>query len=230
MTTASPLSVKSPDRPFLSEAQVAVRARLADEVRALIEAAVLTDVAEAEIEEVADQVRAMKDRLAARRFAAAPMGDAPDSGLDTQGMERQLGNPVVGAINPVAPPILFEVLPDRTLRSTFTLGDSYEGPPGFVHGGISAAIFDQLLGMASAASGTPGFTAGLELRYRMPTPLRTPLTLEAGFTRREGRKSWADGRITTPDGTVTIEATALFITPQYMMPPEEDREEAPTEG
>lgn len=217
MNAALPPTVHAQERTFLGREQVAVRAGLAAEVRALIEAAVLTDVGEAEIAEVAGEVRALAGRLNAARLAAAPMGDAAGSGANTRGMERQLGNAVTGVLNPIAPPILFEVLPNGSVRADFTLDEPYEGPPGLVHGGISAAIFDQLLGMASAASGVPGFTASLELRYRRPTPLRTPLTLQAEFSRREGRKSWAEGRITTPDGEVTVEGTALFIAPRFMM-------------
>ncbi len=222
MTAAVPPTVHAQDRTFLDQAQVAARAGLAEDVRALIEATVLTDASEAEITEVAGRIRELTGRLNAARLPAAPMGRTPGGGLNTRGMDRQLGNAVTGVLNPIAPPIRFEVLADGSVRSTFTLDEPYEGPPGLVHGGISAAIFDQLLGMAAAVSGSPGFTAALELRYRMPTPLRVPLTLQAGITRREGRKSWGEGRITTPEGTVTVEATALFVTPRHLMAAEEE--------
>lgn len=222
MTTAVPPPAPVRDREFLDAERIAVRVRLADEVRALIEAAVLTDVDEGEIEEVSGEIRALTERLKAARFAAAPMSGAPSRGPETR-IGRQIGNAVTGVINPIAPPIPFDVSPDGTITSTFTLDEPYEGPPGLVHGGISAAIFDQLLGMAASMT-RPAFTASLELRYRRPTPLRVPLGIEVGITRREGRKSWAEGRITTPDGTVTVEATALFITPRQFMPEEEQDE------
>ncbi|ROO83482.1 acyl-coenzyme A thioesterase PaaI-like protein [Actinocorallia herbida] len=222
MTTALPPTIRPQDRSFLGEEQVAVRARLAEEVRALIDAVVLTDVPDAEIAEITGQVRALTDRLGAARLGAAPMADTPIDGLIASGMSRQLGNPVTGVLNPVAPPIPFEALPDGSVRSVFTLDEPYEGPPGLVHGGISAAIFDQVLGMTAGMSGVPGFTATLELRYRRPTPLRVPLTLKARITRREGRKCWADGEITTPDGRVTVEATAMFVTPRHLLAEEAD--------
>ncbi|GAB2808155.1 PaaI family thioesterase [Actinocorallia aurea] len=222
MTTALPPTVYPQDRAFLGEERVAVRARLAEEVRALIDATVLTDVPDAEIDAIAGEVRELTDRLNAARLAAAPMAETPADGLAASGMSRQLGNPVTGAVNPVAPPIPCEVLPDGSVRSEFTLDEVYEGPPGLVHGGISAAVLDQLLGMTSGLSGIPGFTATLDLRYRRPTPLRVPLTLHAEISRREGRKSWAEGRITTPDGKVTVEATAMFVTPLHLMPGEQD--------
>ncbi|MDX6743339.1 PaaI family thioesterase [Actinocorallia sp. A-T 12471] len=218
MTTALPPTVNPKDRSFLGEARVAERARLAEDVRALIDAVVLTDVPDDEVAAVAEQVRALTARLNATRLPAPPMADTPLDGLPASGMSMQLGNPVSGVLNPVAPPVPFEALPDGTVRSVFTLDDVYEGPPGLVHGGVSAAIFDQVLGMTAGLSGVPGFTATLELRYRRPTPLRVPLTLRAEITRREGRKSWAEGTITGPDGKVTIEATAMFVTPRHLMP------------
>jgi uncharacterized protein (TIGR00369 family) len=104
--------------------------------------------------------------------------------------------------------------PDGTVRSSFTLNAVYEGPPSYVHGGVSAMVLDHLLGMAAAANGTPGMTASLELHYRRPTPWGVPLTAEGKVTRTEGRRTWADGRIKDPEGKTTVEATAMFIMPR----------------
>ena len=46
--------------------------------------------------------------------------------------------------------------------SEFTLGPVYEGPPGHVHGGLVAAMFDELLGFAQLSG---GFTGTLTIRY-----------------------------------------------------------------
>ncbi|MCD0448484.1 PaaI family thioesterase [Actinocorallia sp. API 0066] len=207
--TQSP-AVPTPERPFLGEARVKTVGGLADEVRALIDAVVFTDAPDADLEEAAAALRALTERLNAARLPAPPMSA-------DHGMLGQLGNPVTGVVNPVAPPIPFEVQEDGSVTADFTLGDVYEGPPGYVHGGISAAVFDQLLGMVAASSGTPGMTATLDLRYRRPTPLNTPLRLEARVARREGRKTWVEGTITTPDGRTTVESTAMFITPRHFI-------------
>jgi predicted thioesterase len=74
-------------------------------------------------------------------------------------------------------------------------------------------VLDQALGMAAAVSGTPGMTATLETRYRRPTPLGVPLAVEAKASRVEGRKVYASGTISGPDGRVTVEATAMFVMP-----------------
>src|SRR5690606_32749344 len=99
-----------------------------------------------------------------------------------------------------------------------TLGPLYEGPPAHVHGGMSAMVLDQALGTAAAAAGTPGMTATLEVRYRRPTPLGVPLSVEAKASRAEGRKVYATGTICDPDGRVTVEATGVFIRPEVWPP------------
>ncbi|RSN58271.1 PaaI family thioesterase [Actinomadura sp. WAC 06369] len=197
------------DRDVLSGDDEAKLAALAARIRELAEAMTLTKVAPDEAASVAAEVAALTDRLTAERRAHPPFGEVGAGGLD-----RQIANPVTGRLNPIAPPVDFEVSEDGIVRAEFTLPAVYEGPPTFVHGGVSAMIMDQVLGMAAAATGTPGMTATLETRYRRPTPLGVPLTVEAKAGRVEGRKVYADGTISGPDGRVTVEASAMFIAPQ----------------
>ncbi len=192
----------------LDAEQVAALTVLAQQVRELAEAVVLTDADPAEVAAVAERVAALAERLdAARR------GTPPGVGVDASGALQQLGSPVTGEINPIAPPIEITLSPDGTARSEFTLNALYEGPPGFVHGGVSAMILDHLCGAAAAANGTPGMTAGLDLRYRRPTPYGVPLTAEAKVVRVDGRKTFVESRIADPEGRTTAEATAVFIMP-----------------
>jgi acyl-coenzyme A thioesterase PaaI-like protein len=193
----------------LGPGQEDLLAGLAARVRELIEAVVLTDVELAEVAEVAGEVAKLTARLSAVRRVAPPIAQ-----LDGQGLVRQLASPVSGRLNPIAPPVEMRAQPDGSVRCEFTLSAVYEGPPGFVHGGVSALILDQLLGSAAAANGTPGMTATLDLRYRRPTPYGVPLAAEARTVRVEGRKTYVDAVISGPDGKPTVEATAMFIMPQ----------------
>ncbi len=196
------------ERHLLDEGQVAVLDGLATSVRALVESVVLTDVEVAEVAEVAREVDALTRRLAAVGRGVPPMAEADD-----WGGFRQLASPVTGELNPVAPPIVIDSSPDGTARAEFTLSPVYEGPPGFVHGGVAAMILDHLCGAAAMANGTPGMTVRLEMRYSRPTPHSVPLTAEAKTVRAEGRRTSVEGRIFGPDGEVTITATAVFVTP-----------------
>ncbi|MEU8340262.1 Thioesterase superfamily protein [Actinomadura meyerae] len=201
------------ERPVLAEDEAAALSGLAARVRALAEATVLTSVGTAEAAAVAAEVEALTARLAAARRDAPPFVPSGERRMD-----RQFANPVSGALNPLAPPIDLTVDSDGIVRGEFTLSTVYEGPPSYVHGGVSAMVLDQVLGMAAAASGTPGMTATLETRYRRPTPLGVPLSVEAKASRVEGRKVYASGTICGPDGRVTVEATAMFIMPQRFVP------------
>lgn len=120
-------------------------------------------------------------------------------------------SPLIGLANPLAPPV--ELAQDRDrVRGTVTFGSAYEGPPGCVHGGFVAAVFDELLGATQSMSGTQGMTAHLGIDYRRPTPLHLPLELEGWLDRRDGRKIWARGRLRAAgEATVLAEAEALFI-------------------
>ena len=76
----------------------------------------------------------------------------------------------------------------------FHLGAAYEGPPGLVHGGVSALVLDQVLGEAAGAGGKPGMTGTLTLRYRQGTPLGD-LRAEGWIDRVDGIKTYAKAHI-----------------------------------
>ncbi|GAB2510551.1 PaaI family thioesterase [Nocardiopsis aegyptia] len=118
-------------------------------------------------------------------------------------------NIVSGDTSPVAPPLFLERVPGG-LRGEVTLNTIYQGPPGLAHGGWVAALLDQAVGSASAVETSPGLTAKLEVNYRRPTPLFTPLEVIGRVDRTEGRKVFVSGEIRA-HGEVTAEATALMI-------------------
>ena len=91
-----------------------------------------------------------------------------------------------------------------------TFSRSFEGAPGFVHGGAIAAAFDQVLGMANLVSGHPGMTGTLTLRYVSPTPTETEIRFEAKAGEKEGRKSFVTGSCYAGD-MLTAEAEATFV-------------------
>ena len=107
-------------------------------------------------------------------------------------------------MSPLAPPIEWELVDGRIVGHGIYHA-AYEGPPGYVHGGWVALTFDEILGMANIASGHPGMTGTLKVRYLRPTPLHRRVDLEGWTERVEGRRIVAKGRMTV-DGEVTAEA------------------------
>jgi acyl-coenzyme A thioesterase PaaI-like protein len=105
---------------------------------------------------------------------------------------------------------------DGEVVAEATLGLAYEGPPSYLHGGMSALFMDQLLGAAAIAAGLWGMTAHLELDYHGPVPLETPLVMRARVAENRGRKSVITGEIaraSAPDEPL-VEARGVFVTPR----------------
>ncbi len=97
-----------------------------------------------------------------------------------------------------------------------SFGLQYEGPPGFLHGGMSGLLMDQMLGTAAIVAGRWGMTAHLELDYRGPVPLDTPVVLRAWVAEEHGRRTTMAGSIALaaePD-RVLVEVTGVFVTPR----------------
>lgn len=91
------------------------------------------------------------------------------------------------------------------------LGPAFEGAPNRAHGGIVAAVFDDVLGYLLTLNHEPGFTGELTVRYEAPTPILQPLEFRARVTGREGRKLYAEAEARS-DGEVVATARATFVT------------------
>lgn len=209
MSDASAPETATPDEtPAEREARYEEARRLADTMRRVIERLVNTRAPASGLAEAADRLEDLVAWLDPypqgalyEGFAEAANAGDPQAFFDH--------SPLMGRANPLAPPIVMDVVGER-VEGTVTFGSAYEGPPGCVHGGIVAAAFDDVLGLANTLSGAPGMTGTLIVKYRAPTPLHTELRLEGWIDRREGRKLFVDGTIHAGD-LLCAEAEAIFI-------------------
>ncbi|MFN8546145.1 MAG: PaaI family thioesterase [Candidatus Binatia bacterium] len=118
-------------------------------------------------------------------------------------------DPIMGRLSPLALPVELSWEEEKCIgRARFDT--PYEGPPGCVHGGVIAGVFDQILAIPNIMMGTPGPTQRLALRYRRPTPLRTDLVFEGWRTSVDGKHAHARGRLLAA-GEVTVEAEGTFV-------------------
>jgi len=186
--------------------RAAVLGSLTDTVRELVDATVRTTVNDDELRSVQDDLAVLVARLRADQLPG-PASTRADSGSAA----RVWGNAVIGVANAVAPPLRLVRDPGGVFHAEVHLGAAYEGPPGLVHGGVSAMLLDHLMGETASASRGTIFTGTLTTRYRRGTPLG-PLRLEAHVTREEGRKVFVAATISDSDG-VTVEADGIFIRP-----------------
>jgi hypothetical protein len=132
---------------------------LADAVRRLMDATVVTELDDDSRAAIAVDVDALTAALSAKSRETMPWPD-PES------MRRgdRPYSPVIGAANPIAPPMTVRTLDDGSVVGEATMRPIHEGPPAVVHGGWVATLLDQLLGHANAAAGVGGFTAELTIR------------------------------------------------------------------
>ena len=99
------------------------------------------------------------------------------------------------------------------VRVEFTVPDRFQGYPGVVHGGIVAAILDEVAGRAVLLEGSDDdlmATLRLDVRYRGPTPTETPLVAVGWVERRSGMGAKVAGEIRLSDGTVTAECASTL--------------------
>jgi acyl-coenzyme A thioesterase PaaI-like protein len=118
--------------------------------------------------------------------------------------------PVSGADNPLGL-AMTAWRAGEEVWATVTLGHAAAGSPDIAHGGVIAALFDDLMGFVmDSLAKTAGFTATLTVSYRKPVPIGVPLELRGRLRSREGRKLFTEATILL-DGTVFADAEALFI-------------------
>lgn len=120
-----------------------------------------------------------------------------------------------GMQNPAGLKLAFyEDVEARQVRTECRVPDQFQGYPGIVHGGIVAAILDEVAGRAVMLDGGDDnmmATLRLTIRYRRPTPTETPLTVVGWVERTSGKGAQVAGEIRLSDGTVTASCECLLV-------------------
>jgi len=191
---------------------------LSTSVRRLVEATVATGHDVAVLDKVAAEIDALAEILEEQRDPDPWSARSWGPGVSDPGAFMGI-NPVMGRANPIAPELRLDAeLGQPHLTGTVRFGLAHVGPPYRAHGGVIAAVFDQLLGLVGIAAGSPGYTASMTVTYRRPTPLGEDVRVEARFTGVEGRRSKAVATFLDADGKVTAEAEGTFMQSRTGMP------------
>jgi len=166
----------------------------------------------------ADPQRVAELAAQAEALASALEGVAHGNPLPLFGASRQPEqsmsgflpfSPLMGHLNPLAPPLVVRSEDGRAVCEV-ELTAPYQGAKGIVHGGVVAAIYDEILAMANLIAGVPGPTGRLEVRYRKPTPLFQTLRFEAWVERVDDRKVITRGACFVGEQRVS-DAEGLFV-------------------
>jgi acyl-coenzyme A thioesterase PaaI-like protein len=190
------------------------RARAAAALRRLGHAVIAHDAGPELLERVADAADRVSDELE----------EAPPRTRDLLELKRRMfdlqvpdGARVVhfdecfvsGPYNPMG--IAIEVRREgEEAVAAVQLGPAFEGAPDRSHGGIVAAVFDDVLGYLLTLRQEPGFTGELTVRYLAPTPIRQTLEFRAWVVERDGRKLRTEA-VATAGGEVVARAHATFV-------------------
>jgi uncharacterized protein (TIGR00369 family) len=105
----------------------------------------------------------------------------------------------------------FLLAEDGSVVSLPVVPGTFDGHPGYLHGGIIATLLDEAMSKAVRARGLPSMTRKIEIDYLRPVPSGTPIRIEGRVVRNEPRKHWAEARIVNQKGIALAEGKGLFI-------------------
>lgn len=92
-----------------------------------------------------------------------------------------------------------------------TLSSTHQGYTGVGHGGIIAAVLDEVMVYAAISLGRWAATAELTVRYSKPAPLDVPLTVRGEVVRHQKRLVETSAELRLPDGTLLASATGKLM-------------------
>ena len=121
---------------------------------------------------------------------------------------------VCGLSNPVGLHLHFEETQPGEVVANVTLPAHFQGYPGITHGGIIAAMLDEVAGRAHMGSGPDPrfmFTASLKVRYRKNVPTEQPLHIVGTAGARKGRMAEATSAIYDAQGNLLADAEAILV-------------------
>ena len=105
----------------------------------------------------------------------------------------------------------FLLADDGSVVSLPVVAGTFDGHPGYLHGGIIATLLDEAMSKTVRARGLKAVTGRMEIDYRRPVRSAAPIRLEGRLLRSEGRKHWTEARILDARGHVLAEAKGIFI-------------------
>ena len=103
---------------------------------------------------------------------------------------------------------------ENEVIAVFSPREEHQSYPGIAHGGVSAALLDEVIGRAIMVhhdQDTFGVTVDLQVKYRKPVPLGVELKAVARITEDHGRMFSGTGELYLPDGQVAVSAKGKYL-------------------
>ncbi|MDH7578157.1 MAG: PaaI family thioesterase [Bacillota bacterium] len=132
---------------------------------------------------------------------------------------------VCGDANPAGLRVRFYA-DGEEVRAGFVPDERWEGYPGMVHGGVLAALLDEVMYKAVFAQGEFTVTAKIEVRFRSPARVGVPLEARGRAGDRKGRLIKAQGEIRDGENRLIATAAGTFC----VLPPAQQKDLPGTPG
>ncbi len=123
-----------------------------------------------------------------------------------------------GTDNPAGLGCVFYELEGGEVATQFVAGKWHEGHDGIMHGGLSGAVLDEVMGRSNRAydkmsGGVNTFvvTGEMTVKYYQPICVGQLMTAYGRVERCEGRKRFASSEILNEEGVVMASATGFYI-------------------
>lgn len=107
--------------------------------------------------------------------------------------------------------LTFFVDEDGVVIGNLTLDHRAEGPPNHMHGGFSASLLDEAMGMAVWQAGHQVVAVHIAFDLKAVVPLNQPFTVRGWVEKKEGRKVFTASELVLPDGTVAVSGRGVFV-------------------
>ncbi len=136
----------------------------------------------------------------------------PDSPIKPQSSSDSKPNThcfVCGPDNAIGLRLSFQLEGDFC-RTEFVPDVRHQGYDGWLHGGILAAVLDDVMANWFYMRGIKAVTGKMEIRYRAPVPIGSHLKAESWLTERRGGLGMLRCKAVNGSGDVLAEATGTY--------------------
>ena len=107
-------------------------------------------------------------------------------------------------------------LDNGSIFTEVTLTEAQQGPPGFAHGGASAALLDEAMGAAVWQAGYKAVSISLNVQYLKPIPLGQEIQVIGIRMDKLDRHIFAQGEIRLPDGTISVRGKGVYVEANHL--------------
>lgn len=123
---------------------------------------------------------------------------------------------VCGKQNPHSIGVTWYAHEDGSVTTEVALTEAQQGPPKLAHGGASAALLDEAMGVAVWQAGHKVAAVNLNVNYHQPVPLGVKVQVRGIINGKDGRTIFTSGVITLPDGTIAVSGKGIYVEAEHL--------------